>query len=101
MSKKMGHRWEEGAAYFNLGVAYHCVGNFKTAKEYHEHSLRIEKILGDRSQEGKAYLALGNVYSVMLKRRPCRLQTVRTVQTLQTECYFFCLYLNFLVKFLL
>ena len=41
MSKKMGHTWEEGAAYFNLGVAYHCVGDFKTAKEYHEHSLRI------------------------------------------------------------
>ena len=36
---------------------------------------------------------------VMLKRRPCRLQTVQTVQTVQTECYFFYLYLNFLVKF--
>ena len=35
--------------------------------------------------------------SVMLKRRPCRLQTVQTVQTVQTECYFFYLYLNFLV----
>ena len=31
----------------------------------------------------------------------CRLQTVHTVQTVQTECYFFYLYLNFLVKFLL
>ena len=45
--------------------------------------------------------------SVMLKRRPCRLQIAdcrlcrpcRTVQTVQTECYFFFLYLTFLVKF--
>ena len=35
------------------------------------------------------------LWTVILKRRPCRLQT------LQTECYFFYLYLNFLVKFLL
>ena len=35
------------------------------------------------------------LWTVMLKRRPYRLQTV------QTECYFFYLYLNFLVKFLL
>ena len=34
----------------------------------------------------------------MLKRRPCRLQTVQTVQT---ECHVFHLYLNFLIKFLL
>ena len=39
--------------------------------------------------------------TVMLKRRPCRLQTLQTVQTVQTEGYFFFLYLNFLVKFLL
>ena len=37
--------------------------------------------------------------AVMLKCRPCRLQTVKTVQTVQTECYCFYLYLNFLVKF--
>ena len=46
------------------------------------------------------------IWTVMLKRRPCRLQTVQsvqTVQTVQTECFFFCfyLYLNSLVKFLL
>ena len=28
------------------------------------------------------------------------MQTGQTVQTVQTECYFFYLYLNFLVKFL-
>ena len=27
--------------------------------------------------------------TVMLKRRPCRLQTVQTVRTVQTGCYFF------------
>ena len=27
--------------------------------------------------------------AAMLKRRPCRLQTVQTVTTVQTECYFF------------
>ena len=42
-----------------------------------------------------------HVHKVLLKRRPCRLQTVQTVQTVQTECYFFHLYLNFLVNFLL
>ena len=29
------------------------------------------------------------------------MQTVQTVQTVETGCYFFYLYLNFLVKFLL
>ena len=51
---------------------------------------------------------VGTFLPVMLKRRPCGLQTVQTVQTVQivqivqivqTECYFFNLYLNFLVKF--
>ena len=39
--------------------------------------------------------------SVMLKRRPCRLQTVQTVQnvqTVQTECYFFLLVPQFSSK---
>ena len=49
------------------------------------------------SQQIEAYFAIkGRLFYfeflVMLKCRPCRLQTVQTVQT---ECYFFYLYLNF------
>ena len=46
----------------------------------------------------KPILNLGHVETQTTQNADCRLQTVQSVQT---ECYFFYLYLNFLVKCLL
>ena len=58
----MGDRSGEGKAYGNLGNAHYSLGDFKTAKDYHERYLKISKELGDRSGEGIAYGNLGNAH---------------------------------------
>ncbi|CAH3184240.1 unnamed protein product [Porites lobata] len=45
-----------------LGIAYHNLGDFRKAIEYHERHLRISKEVGDRAGEGIAYCNLGNAY---------------------------------------
>ena len=58
-----------GDAYVNfkdlqhaLGTAYHSLGDFRKAIEYHERHLKISKEVGDRAGERKAYCNLGNSY---------------------------------------
>ncbi|XP_044183534.1 tetratricopeptide repeat protein 28-like, partial [Acropora millepora] len=46
----------------NLGNAYHSLGEYKKAIEYHEKDLKIAKEIGDRAGEGRAYGNLGNAY---------------------------------------
>ena len=46
-------------AYGDLGNAHDSLGDFKTAKDYHERHLIIAKELGDTSGEGVAYGNLG------------------------------------------
>ena len=58
----MGDRAGEGRSYRNLGNAYHCLGDFKKAIEYHELDLNIAKEVGDRAGEGGSYGNLGNAY---------------------------------------
>ena len=58
----MGDRAGEGRSYCNLGNAYHGLGDFKEAIEYHERHLNIAKEVGDRAGEGKSYCNLGNAY---------------------------------------
>ena len=58
----MGDRAGEGAAYCNLGNAYHSVGKFQEAIEYHNQHLSIAKEVGDKAGEGTAYCNLGNAY---------------------------------------
>ena len=58
----MGKRAGEGKAYGNLGNAYHSLGDFQKAIEYHERGLKISKEMGDRVVEGKAYSNLGKAY---------------------------------------
>ncbi|XP_073229372.1 uncharacterized protein [Porites lutea] len=45
-----------------LGIAYHSLGHFRKAIEYHERHLKISKEVGDRAGEGKAYGNLGVAY---------------------------------------
>ncbi|XP_078380661.1 uncharacterized protein LOC144663549 [Oculina patagonica] len=52
----------EGCAYGNLGCAYHRLGHFKKAIEYHELHLKIAKEVRDAAGEGGAYGNLGNDY---------------------------------------
>ena len=61
-AKQNNSRFEEGRAYCNLGNAYHSLGDFKRAIEYHEKHLSIAKDVGDRAGEGRAYCNLGNAY---------------------------------------
>ena len=42
--------------------AYHSLGNFKLAIEYHVQDLSIAKEVGDRAGEGRANFNLGNAY---------------------------------------
>ena len=58
MEDKVGEGW----AYGNLGNAYDSLGDFKTAIDYHEHSLKIAKEVGDKTGEGNTYGNLGNAY---------------------------------------
>ena len=58
----MGDRVGEGSSYGNLGNAYHSLGDFRKALEYHERHLKIAKEVGDRAGEGRSYGNLGNAY---------------------------------------
>ncbi|CAH3165954.1 unnamed protein product, partial [Pocillopora meandrina] len=55
------HTWE-GAAYGNLGNPYLILGDFKKAIKYHNLHLKIAKEVGDKHEEGNAYGNLGNAY---------------------------------------
>ena len=61
-AKQNNNKFEEGRAYGNLGIAYHSLGDFQRATEYHEKRLSIAKDVGDRAGEGRAYGNLGNTY---------------------------------------
>ena len=52
----------EGRAYGSLGNAYHSLGDFQKAIEYHERHLKISKEVGDTAEEGRAYGSLGIAY---------------------------------------
>ena len=51
--------------YTNLGIAYHCLGDYKKAIEFHQQSLRIAKEIGDKGSEGEAYTNLGIAYECL------------------------------------
>ena len=55
-----GAKHGEGNTYGNLGNAYHSLGDFKKAIEYHNLPLKIDKKVGDKHGEGKAYGNLRN-----------------------------------------
>ena len=63
----MGDRAGEGAAYCNLGNAYHSLRNFEEDVEYHNQHLAIAKEVGDRAGQGRAYCNLGNAYCCLGK----------------------------------
>ncbi|CAH3151089.1 unnamed protein product, partial [Pocillopora meandrina] len=58
----VGDKHGEGGAYGNLGNAYHSLGDFKKAIEYHNLHLKIAKEVGDKHGEGRAYGNLGIAY---------------------------------------
>ena len=58
----MRNKGSEGAAYTNLGNAYHSFGDYKKAIEFHHQSLSIAKEIGEKASEGATYTNLGVVY---------------------------------------
>ena len=58
----MRNKGSEGAAYTNLGNAYHSFGDYKKAIEFHHQSLSIAKEIGEKASEGTTYTNLGVVY---------------------------------------
>ncbi|CAH3178440.1 unnamed protein product [Porites evermanni] len=61
----MGDREGQAKAYCNLGNAYHSLGYFQKALEYHQRDLKISKEVGDRAGEGIAYQNLGHAYETV------------------------------------
>ena len=61
-SIEAGDKAGEGRSYCNLGNAYHSLGDFERAIQYHERHLKIAKEVGDKAGEGKSYCNLGNAY---------------------------------------
>ena len=49
-----GAKHGEGNTYGNLGNAYHSLGDFKKAIEYHNLHLKIDKKVGDKHGEGRS-----------------------------------------------
>ena len=43
IARELGDRWNEGAAYGNLGNAYQSLGDFKRAIDYHKRCLELQK----------------------------------------------------------
>ena len=52
--REEGDRVKEAKIYCILGYAYHSLGDFQKAIEYHERRLKISKEVGDRAGEGRA-----------------------------------------------
>lgn len=48
-AKEAGNRAKEGRFYGDLGVVYHCIGNFQQAIEFHKKQLNISKEMGDKN----------------------------------------------------
>merc|ERR1740115_627868 len=53
--QRRGDRAGEGRAYCTLGNAYHDLGQFERAVEFHSKDLAIALEVGDRAGEGMAY----------------------------------------------
>lgn len=49
---KLGHRCGESATYGSLGKAYHALGQFEQAVQYHEKALTIALEFGAQDLEG-------------------------------------------------
>ena len=58
----MGDKAGEQRCYYNIGIAYNSLGNFKKAIKYHERDLKMSKEIGDKIGEGISYCNLGNAY---------------------------------------
>ena len=61
-AKQAGDTDRERKAYTRLGLAYHNLGDYRKAIEFHQQSLSIAKEVGNKGSEGKAYTNLGRVY---------------------------------------
>ena len=51
-----------------MGLAYHSLGEYRKAIEYHEQSLKIKREIGNRLGEGGSLGNLGNAYHSLGER---------------------------------
>lgn len=63
MVKEIENKYSEGDTYGALGNAYHSLGNFKRAIEFHRQALNIAKENGAKDLEARAHGNLGAVYN--------------------------------------
>jgi len=61
----VGNKNLEGQAYGNLGIAINSLGNFETAVDYFNLSLKISKEIGNKIEEGNSYCCLGNTFQIL------------------------------------
>jgi CHAT domain-containing protein/tetratricopeptide (TPR) repeat protein len=60
---KDANRRGECASYGNIGTAYRRLGNLGKAIEYHDRSLKVAKLIGNRLLEAQCHNLLGNDYN--------------------------------------
>ncbi|MBW4492842.1 MAG: CHAT domain-containing protein [Oscillatoria princeps RMCB-10] len=60
--REIGDRDGEAASLENLGIAYHSLGRYTLAIDYHRQSLEIEREIGNRREEAASLGSLGNAY---------------------------------------
>lgn len=61
-ARKLDNRQAEANSLGSLGVAYHKLGEYRKAIEFHEQSLKIKREIGDRNGEGNSLGNLGIAY---------------------------------------
>ena len=54
--------WKYTASLTSLGNAYHSLGQYQQAIQYHQQSLAIDIETGDRNGEATSYIGLGSAY---------------------------------------
>ena len=62
ISKEIGGKDKEAAAYVNLGTVFASLGEYVKAEEYLQKALKISKEIGDKDKEAAAYVNLGAVF---------------------------------------
>ena len=63
IAEELWYKAGVGRALGNLGIAYHGIGQYQKAIEYHHKYLKIAEQLGNNGGVGRAHVNLGHTYN--------------------------------------